>query len=171
MNRKNVIRTLTAVAVVLLLGWSFFYFSDDTRGYKPVDTSVAMAQINSDNVKSAQIDDREQQLRLELKSGNADTDNSDKVLAKYPTGYAVPLFDALNAKNTKVNTVVNQGSMLGSLLIYLLPLLLLVGLFVMFSRMQTGGRVGVRLRKAPPKIHKKKKPKNNPPPPPGGVGT
>ncbi|MGE4362960.1 MAG: ATP-dependent metallopeptidase FtsH/Yme1/Tma family protein, partial [Mycolicibacterium sp.] len=64
MNRKNVIRTLTVIAVVLLLGWSFFYFSDDTRGYKPVDTSVAMAQISGDNVKSAQIDDREQQLRL-----------------------------------------------------------------------------------------------------------
>ena len=86
MNRKNVIRTLTAIAVVLLLGWSFFYFSDDTRGYKPVDTSVAMAQINSDNVKSAQIDDREQQLRLELKNGNGDTDNSDKIITKYPTG-------------------------------------------------------------------------------------
>ena len=49
MNRKNVIRTLAAVAAVLLLGWSFFYFSDDTRGYKPVDTSVAMGQINADN--------------------------------------------------------------------------------------------------------------------------
>jgi len=52
MNRKNVIRTLTAIAVVLLLGWSFFYFSDDTRGYKPVDTSVAMTQINNGNVSS-----------------------------------------------------------------------------------------------------------------------
>src|ERR1700754_2725352 len=142
MNRKNVIRTLTAVAVVLLLGWSFYYFSDDTRGYKPVDTSVAMSQINSDNVKNAQIDDREQQLRLELKSGNADTGDSDKVITKYPTGYGATLFDALQAKGAKTNTVVNQGSMLGSLLIYLLPLLLLVGLFVMFSRMQSGGRVG-----------------------------
>ncbi|HTH92124.1 ATP-dependent zinc metalloprotease FtsH [Mycobacterium sp.] len=159
MNRKNVIRTLTAIAVVLLLGWSFFYFSDDTRGYKPVDTSVAMAQINSDNVKSAQIDDREQQLRLELKNGNADTDNSDKVITKYPTGYAVPLFDALNAKNTKVNTVVNQGSMLGSLLIYLLPLLLLVGLFVMFSRMQTGGRMGFGFGKSRAKQLSKDMPK------------
>ena len=89
-DRKNVIRSLTAIAVVLLVGWSFFYFSDDTRGFKPVDTSVAMAQINDDNVKSAQIDDREQQLRLELKSGNADTQNSDKIITKYPTGYAVP---------------------------------------------------------------------------------
>ncbi len=58
MNRKNVVRTLTAIAVVLLLGWSFFYFSDDTRGYKPVATSVALAQINAGNVESAQIDDR-----------------------------------------------------------------------------------------------------------------
>ncbi len=142
MNRKNVIRTLTVIAVVLLLGWSFFYFSDDTRGFKPVDTSVAMAQINSDNVKSAQIDDREQQLRLELKNGNGDTDDSNKVITKYPTGYAVNLFDALSGKNVKTNTVVNQGSVLGSLLVYLLPLLLLVGLFVVFSRMQTGGRMG-----------------------------
>src|SRR6478752_8109208 len=83
MNRKNVIRTLTAIAVVLLLGWSFFYFSDDTRGYKPVDTSVAMAQIKGGNVKSAQIDDREQQVRLTLKSA---TDGSDKIITKYPTG-------------------------------------------------------------------------------------
>ena len=159
MNRKNVIRTLTAIAVVLLLGWSFFYFSDDTRGYKPVDTSVAMAQINSDNVKSAQIDDREQQLRLELKSGNGDTENSDKIITKYPTGYGVTLFDALSAKNAKTNTVVNQGSVLGSLLIYMLPLLLLVGLFVMFSRMQTGGRMGFGFGKSRAKQLNKDMPK------------
>jgi cell division protease FtsH len=159
MNRKNVIRTLTAVAVVLLLGWSFFYFSDDTRGYKPVDTSVAMSQINGDNVKSAQIDDREQQVRLDLKNGNGDTDNSDKVISKYPTGYAVQLFDALSAKNVKTNTQVNQGSVLGSLLIYLLPLLLLVGLFVMFSRMQSGGRMGFGFGKSKAKMLTKDMPK------------
>ena len=145
MNRKNVIRTLTVIAVLLLLGWSFFYFSDDTREFKPVDTTVAMAQIDSDNVKSAQIDDREQQLRLELKNGNADTSDSDKIITKYPTGYGVTVFEALQSKGAKVNTVVNQGSMLGSLLIYLLPLLLLVGLFVMFSRMQTGPHEARRL--------------------------
>ncbi|MGD9515970.1 ATP-dependent metallopeptidase FtsH/Yme1/Tma family protein, partial [Mycolicibacterium sp.] len=159
MNRKNVIRTLTVIAVVLLLGWSFFYFSDDTRGYKPVDTSVAMAQISGDNVKSAQIDDREQQLRLELKNGNGDTENSDKIITKYPTGYGVPLFEALQAKNTKINTVVNQSSILGTLLIYMLPLLLLVGLFVMFSRMQTGGRMGFGFGKSKAKMLGKDMPK------------
>jgi cell division protease FtsH len=159
MNRKNVIRTLTAIAVVLLLGWSFFYFSDDTRGFKPVDTSVAMAQINSDNVKSAQIDDREQQVRLELKNGNSETADSDKIITKYPTGYGVQLFEALSAKNAKINTVVNQGSMLGSLLIYLLPLLLLVALFVMFSRMQSGGRMGFGFGKSKAKMLNKDMPK------------
>jgi cell division protease FtsH len=159
MNRKNVIRTVTAIAVVLLLGWSFFYFSDDTRGYKPVDTSVAMAQIDSDNVKSAQIDDREQQVRLDLKNANGDTENSDKVITKYPTGYGVDLFNALNAKKAKVNTIVNEGSVLGSLLIYMLPLLLLVGLFVMFSRMQSGGRMGFGFGKSKAKQLNKDLPK------------
>jgi cell division protease FtsH len=159
MNRKNVIRTLTAIGVVLLLGWSFFYFSDDTRGYKPVDTSVAMAQIKSDNVKSAQIDDREQQLRLTLKDGNHDTDGSAKIITKYPTGYAVPLFDALNGKNAQVSTVVNQGNVLGSLLIYVLPLLLLVGLFMMFSRMQGGARMGFGFGKSRAKQLSKDMPK------------
>ena len=159
MNRKNVIRTVTAIAVVVLLGWSFFYFSDDTRGYKPVDTSVAMAQINSDNVKSAQIDDREQQLRLTLKKGDNDTDNSDKVITKFPNGYAVDLFNALNAKNAKVSTVVNEGSILGELLVYVLPLLLLVGLFVMFSRMQGGARMGFGFGKSRAKQLSKDMPK------------
>src|SRR6476659_5038727 len=159
MNRKNVIRTLTVIAVVLLLGWSFFYFSDNTRGYKPVDTSVAMAQINSDNVKSAQIDDREQQVRLDFNTDTGDTENSDKIITKYPTGYGVDLFNALTAKNAKTNTVVNQGSVVGSLLIYMLPLLLLVGLFVMFSRMQTGGRMGFGFGKSKAKQLNKDLPK------------
>jgi cell division protease FtsH len=159
MNRKNVIRTLAAIAALLLLGWAFFYFGDDTRGYKPVDTSVAMAQIHGDNVKGAQIDDREQQLRLDLKSGNADTSDADKIITKYPTGYAVSLFDALQSKNMQVNTVVNQGSVVGSLLIYMLPLLLLVALFVMFSRMQTGGRMGFGFGKSRAKQLSKDMPK------------
>jgi cell division protease FtsH len=159
MNRKNVIRTVTTIAVLVVLGWAGIYFSDDTRGYKSVDTWVAMAQIKSDNIKSAQIDDREQQLRLTLKSGNNDTGNSDKIIAKYPTGYGVDLYKALDAKNAKVNTVVNEGSVLGELLVYALPLLLLVGLFVMFSRMQGGARMGFGFGKSRAKQLSKDMPK------------
>ena len=49
--------------------------------------------------------------------------------------------------------------MLGSLLIYMLPLLLLVGLFVMFSRMQTGGRMGFGFGKSKAKQLSKDMPK------------
>ncbi|HPX36961.1 MAG TPA: AAA family ATPase, partial [Mycobacterium sp.] len=159
MNRKNVFRTLTVIAVVLLLGWVFFYLNDDTRGFKQVDTSVAVSQINGDNVKMAQIDDREQQVRLELKTAKPEAANSTKVIAKYPTGYAVPLFDALTAKGIKTNTAVNQPSVLGSLLVYMLPLLVLVGLFVLFSRMQTGGRMGFGFGKSRAKQLSKDMPK------------
>lgn len=159
MKRKNLIRTLTTIAVVVLLGWSFFYFNDDTRGFASVDTSVAMAQITNDNVVNAQIDDREQQLRLELKNGNDATDEAKKIITKYPTGYAVTLFDALSEKNVTTNTTVNQGSVLGSLLIYLLPLLLLIGLFVVFSRIQTGGRMGFGFGKSRAKQLTKDMPK------------
>src|ERR1700753_76573 len=160
MNRKNAVRTLTAIAVVLLLGWSFFYFSDDTRGFKPVDTSVAMAQIKGGNVKSAQIDDREQQVRMTLKSAATGTEGSDKIITHFPTGYAVPLFDQLNnSKDTQVSTVVNQGSIIGSLVIYVLPLLLLVGLFMMFSRMQGGARMGFGFGKSRAKMLNKDMPK------------
>ncbi|MCX6481030.1 MAG: AAA family ATPase, partial [Mycobacterium sp.] len=158
MNRKTVIRTLTVVGAVLVLGWLFFYLNDDTRGFKPVDTSVAVSQISTDNVKIAQIDDREQQLRLELKSATDDTAKSTKVIAKYPTGYAVTLFESLTAKGIKTNTMVNQPSVLGSLLIYMLPLLLLVGLFVLFSRMQTGGRMGFGFGKSKAKLLSKDMP-------------
>src|SRR6202789_4020906 len=160
MNRKNVLRTLTAIAVVLLLGWSFFYFSDDTRGFKPVDTSVAMAQIKGGNVKSAQIDDREQQVRMTLKSAATGTEGSDKIITHFPTGYAVPLFDQLNGgKDTQVSTVVNQGSIIGSIVVYVLPLLLLVGLFMMFSRMQGGARMGFGFGKSRAKLLNKDMPK------------
>ena len=159
MNRKNVIRTLTVIAVVLLLGWSFLYFGDDTRGYHPVDTSVAVAQIDADNVNSAQIDDREQQLRLDLKGGKEETENSDKVITKFPTGYALKLAEQLDAKNVTYSTTVNQGSFLGTMLIYMLPLLLLVALFVMFSRMQGGGRMGFGFGKSKAKQLSKDMPK------------
>src|ERR1700724_1143557 len=160
MNRKNVVRTLTAIAVVLLLGWSFFYFSDDTRGFKPVDTSVAMAQIKGGNVKSAQIDDREQQVRMTLKSAATGTEGSDKIITHYPTGYAVPLFDQLNGgKDTQVSTIVNQGSIIGSIVVDVLPLLLLVGLFMMFSRMQGGARMGFGFGKSRAKQLSKDMPK------------
>ena len=84
MNRKTVFRNVLLVAVVLLVIYAFSYFSNDTRDFKTVDTSVAISQLDAKNVESAQIDDREQQVRLWLKNGNDATDGKTQILAKYP---------------------------------------------------------------------------------------
>ena len=65
----------------------------------------------------------------------------------------------MTSKDTQVSTVVNEGSILGSLLIYVLPLLLLVGLFMMFSRMQGGARMGFGFGKSRAKLLNKDMPK------------
>ena len=134
------IRTLTAIVVVCSCS-SFFYFAMTPAAGSRSTPPSRWPRSRRQRKKCA--DQRSQQrLRLTLKKADSGTDGSDKIITKYPTGYAVPLFDALTSKDAQVSTVVNQGSILGSLLIYVLPLLLLVGLFMMFSRMQGGARMG-----------------------------
>jgi len=159
MNRRIAIRTLTVLLALIGAGLLIYYLSDDTRGYKAVPTSVATSQIRNDNVAKAQIDDREQQLRLDLRGSATGTEGSDKIITKYPTGYGATLFDELNASGAEITTTVNEGSVFGTLLVYLLPLLLLIGLFVMFSRIQGGGRMGFGFGKSRAKLLSKDMPK------------
>ncbi|SNS71147.1 ATP-dependent zinc metalloprotease FtsH [Rhodococcoides kyotonense] len=145
MNRKTVIRNLAIVFGILLVIYAFSYFGNDTRGWKTVDTSVAIAQLDSSNVKSAQIDDREQQVRLELKNGNDATEGETQILAKYPDSASQTIFDKVNEDGLEsYNTVVSQDSWFSSLLLFVLPMVILLGLFIfVMSRMQGGGRGGV----------------------------
>ncbi|MBY6413255.1 ATP-dependent zinc metalloprotease FtsH [Rhodococcus sp. BP-252] len=145
MNRKTVIRNLAIVFGILLVIYAFSYFGNDTRGWKTVDTSVAIAQLDSGNVDTAQIDDREQQIRLDLKNGNDATEGETQILAKYPDSASQTIFDKVNQDGLQsFNTVVSQDSWFSSLLLFLLPMIVLLGLFVfVMSRMQGGGRGGV----------------------------
>jgi len=142
MTRKPLYRTLAIVAGVLLVIFAFSYFSDSTRGYNSVDTSVALQQLTDGNVATAQIDDREQQLRLTLKKP---VDGSSKVIAKYPSGAASQVFDDVKgAKLASFSTTVTQESFLVSILSFMLPVLLIMGLlFFVMNKMQGGGRGGV----------------------------
>ncbi|MFF3228751.1 ATP-dependent zinc metalloprotease FtsH [Nocardia suismassiliense] len=147
MNRKTVFRTLAIVSGILLVIYAFSYFGDDTRGWKSVDTSVALSQLNDkSNVENVQIDDREQQLRIELKNGNDATSGQKKIIAKYPGGSASAgqVFDAVKNSGAKYNTVVKQESWLTQILLFVLPMIILLGLFVfVMARMQGGGRGGM----------------------------
>jgi cell division protease FtsH len=145
MNRKTVIRNLAIVFGILLVIFAFSYFGNDTRGWKTVDTSVAIAQLDSKNVDTAQIDDREQQVRLTLKNGNDDTGGETQILAKYPNSASQTIFDKVSEDGLdSYNTVVSQDSWVSSLLLFVLPMLLVLGVFIfIMSRMQGGGRGGV----------------------------
>ncbi|WP_460868454.1 ATP-dependent zinc metalloprotease FtsH [Rhodococcus aerolatus] len=144
MNRTSLYRNLGIAAAILLLFVAFSYFSDSTRGYTTVDTSTAVAQIADGNVKDAQIDDREQQLRLTLNAAADGTEGATQVIAKYPTGTADLLFTQLRDRNIAFTTTVTQESFLVSIITFMIPLLLVLGvLFFVMSRMQGGGRGGV----------------------------
>jgi len=64
MNNKNVARYGIIGAVLLILLYLVTLIGDDSRNYAEVDTSVALQQLAEKNVEEAQIDDREQRVRL-----------------------------------------------------------------------------------------------------------
>jgi len=147
MDRKRLLRNpLTWILAALLLYVVFSQFFDDSRGYSQVSTSQALTQISSGNVSNAVIEDKQQQLRLDLKApittdnGNRDQVSTTKVIAQYPFGASQPVFTALTTSKTNFNTEVQQESFLTQLLIYMVPLgLVLLLLFWMMNSAQGGG--------------------------------
>lgn len=145
MNRKTVFRNLAIIAALLLAIWAIFQFTGGSEEFKEVDTSVVISQLQTDNVESAQINDKEQQLELTLKNPAEGTDEATKIVAQYPTGTAPALFEELNKSEIgEYNTVVNQDNWFTSILMFMLPMIILLGIFIfLMSRMQGGGRGGM----------------------------
>ena len=152
MKNKRIVNIGIIAAVVLIGFFAFSLLTDDTRGYQDVDTSVALEQLDEDNVEEAFIDDREQRVRLDLKEPTdvEDRDGAEKISAKYPARTAPEIFDAVSKSDTeKFDTKVTQDSFLGSMLAFLLPMLILFGLLMFFlTRMQSGGMFGLGNSKA-----------------------
>src|SRR3954467_13915028 len=140
MDRKRLLRNpLIWILAAILVYFTFSLLFDDTRGYTKVDTSVALAQIDAGNVTQAQIEDREQRLRLTLAQP---VDGATQIITQYPTGTSLQVAEKLeNAANKPAfNTTVRQESFLTTILIYLIPLgLVLLILFWMMNNAQGGG--------------------------------
>ncbi|WP_225920602.1 ATP-dependent zinc metalloprotease FtsH [Pseudonocardia oceani] len=140
MDRKRLLRNpLIWILVAVLVYFTFSLLFDDTRGYTRVDTSVALAQIDSGNVTEALVEDREQRLRLTLAQP---VDGSSEILTQYPVQTSDRIVQALqNAPNGPAfDVAVRQDSFLTTMLIYLIPLgLVLLVLFWMMNNAQGGG--------------------------------
>ncbi|AKK09747.1 ATP-dependent zinc metalloprotease FtsH [Corynebacterium testudinoris] len=146
MKNKRILQIGLVAAVVLISLYVFTLFTDDTRNYQQVDTSVAMAQLNDGNAKEVRIDDREQRVRIELREPITyeEREGVDEIMAQYPARTAPEVFTAVKDSGAdKYTTKVTQDSFLGSMLGFLLPMLILFGLlFFFFTRMQSGGMFG-----------------------------
>ena len=155
--RRPLVWIILMILVALLLG-SLFTGDGD---YKKVDTSVALAQVNSGNYTKAQLEDKEQVLRLQLKS---DYHGSKKIEASFPAEASDDLFGTLSEKakdgGAAFDTKVTQESIFVTLLITVLPILVVVVLLFLFmSQMQGGGSRVMNFGKSKAKLVSKDTPK------------
>ncbi|MFG1920551.1 ATP-dependent zinc metalloprotease FtsH [Cryptosporangium sp. NPDC048952] len=156
--RRPLVWIILMILVALLLG-SLFTGDGD---YKKVDTSVALAQVREGNYNKAELQDKEQILRLELKN---DYHGDKKVEASFPSQSADDVFTLLSEKSEanggpSFNTKVTQESIFVTLLITVLPILVVVVLLFLFmSQMQGGGSRVMNFGKSKAKLVSKDTPK------------
>ncbi|MCG8918010.1 ATP-dependent zinc metalloprotease FtsH [Actinokineospora sp. PR83] len=143
MDRKRLLRNpLLWILAVLLIYFAVSMLFDDTRGYTSVPTSKAVAEISKGNVKTAELGDKEQQLKLTLRQPvEQDGQQVTQVLTQYPAGATGQIYQALiGANGTEFKTAVTQDSFLTQILIFIIPLgLLLLLLMWMMNNAQGGG--------------------------------
>ncbi|NKQ58344.1 ATP-dependent metallopeptidase FtsH/Yme1/Tma family protein [Amycolatopsis sp. K13G38] len=163
MDRKRLLRNpLLWIVAVLLLYFAFSTIFDSNRGYTQVPTSQAIAQVSAGNVKEANLEDKEQQLKLSLNNKiNVDGQQVDQIITPYPANASTEIYNQLiAAKNVKFTTTVTQQSFFSQLLIYLIPLgILLLLLMWMMNNAQGGGNRVLNFGKSKAKQLNKDMPK------------
>ncbi|GAA3431499.1 ATP-dependent zinc metalloprotease FtsH [Kutzneria kofuensis] len=142
MDRKRVLRNpLIWIVAAVVVWFAISTLTDDTRGYTPVQTSDAISQVQKGNVKSARLDDKEQQLRLDL---NSPFNGHTQIITSIPAnGSEDAIFRMLQDPANKVGSYdvkVTSESPLLQMLIILVPIgLLLLVLMWMMNNVQGGG--------------------------------
>ncbi|MFC4854423.1 ATP-dependent zinc metalloprotease FtsH [Actinophytocola glycyrrhizae] len=145
MDRKRLLRNpLVWILVVLLLYFLISMLFDDTRGYTEVPTSKATSQITGGNVEKAELEDKEQRLKLTLKDPiDQDGQKVTQIITQFPAAATGDIYRQLEDQvdnRTEFDTTVTQESFLTQILIFLIPLgLLLLLLMWMMNNVQGGG--------------------------------
>ena len=133
-------------------------------GYDEVPTSQMESYIAKGEVKDITFIDGDQQIQATLDKGTRES--GDKVMSSYIIGQAPRLLTAVD-KQVAAGTIEEsnsenpQPSLLGGLLSFLLPLLLIVFLFLfLMNNMQGGGRGVMQFGKSKAKLITKDMPKS-----------
>jgi cell division protease FtsH len=157
------------VWIILVIAGAIALSSLFTNGpsYHKVDTSVALDQLNTGQMKKVTFQDKEQTLQIDLaqpaKFGDTDTD---KISAQFPAEAGLTTWNEVLAAKSEgrvsgnVTTTVSSDSVLLTLLVNLLPIVLLVVLLLFFmSQMQGGGSRVLNFGKSKAKMITKDTPK------------
>jgi cell division protease FtsH len=141
------------------------FFTGGTE-YTKVDTSVALSELRSGDVKKALLEDREQNLALDLnKQITINGTQTDHIHANIPAQSTDEIFAELqdlkaSNKIETFDTSFTKDSVLLSFLINLLPIAVLVILLLLFmSQMQGGGSRVLNFGKSKAKLVAKDTPK------------
>jgi cell division protease FtsH len=159
MDRRRIVRSpwFWIVAAAIL----FFALPPVFRGnggFSEVDTSVALAQVDSGNYSQVVMNDKEQTIDLTLVSP---VGGKSKITASYPADSADRIFSVLESKKDKpFNTKVSRDNVLLSLLFSLLPIAIVVFLlFLVMNQVQGGGSRVMNFGKSKAKLVSKDTPK------------
>jgi len=153
-----------SIGLVVLLGTSMLF--NDSGGYTRVDTSAALDLIKNDKVESAKLLNNER-LELVLKPGETYSDgqrvkDATKLYSYYVEARGPQLVTALDAhKPSKgfTDQIDTQG-WLASTLSFMLPMILVLGLFwFLMGQMQGGGSRVMQFGKSRAKLASKDMPK------------
>jgi cell division protease FtsH len=145
---------VVVVLVAVLVGAQLLTASG---GYKKVDTSVAMQQIEQGNVTSATNIGTDQTIQLDLKNP---VEGAEKIQAQYVEANGTVIAQDLRDKNVPFDDQIPQQSIWLSLLVSLLPIAIIVVLFFfLMNNMQGGGSRVMSFGKSRAKLASKDMPK------------
>ncbi|MEV0564422.1 ATP-dependent zinc metalloprotease FtsH [Dactylosporangium sp. CA-152071] len=167
MERTRLFRRPVVWILVVIIG-AIILSSLFTSGpsYTKADTSQVLALLREGKAKKAVIQDKEQTLKLDLKTKESiKGSKTDKVETQFTARSANDLQNELNElqaakKLDQYNVNVTQDNIFVSLLINLLPIAVLVVLLLLFmSQMQGGGSRVLNFGKSKAKLISKDTPK------------
>ena len=163
-NAKRLVRNPLLWVMALLTLTVLMFSMNGDGGFARIDTSAATKLITEGKVESARFSS-ENVLDLTLKQGQTYSADGVRDATKVRTEFIEARAEGLVALVDKnlpnaYNDTIEHPSLLGSLLISLLPLILLVGLFwFMMSQMQGGGSRVMQFGKSKAKLASKDTPK------------
>ncbi len=167
MDAKKAGRNPGLYVLIALLALGLLYLMTRGSEYQVIDTSEGMELLRGDTVESVLVTDGTQRVRLDLTEeymGTNANDEEESKGVKVEFYYVAPQGqDVVAAVDSATlakgfNSENPQPSLLTTLLSFMLPMLLLVGLFLFISNRMSGGGNMMRFGKSKAKMVNKETP-------------